>query len=537
MLNNQKLILLDCTFRDGGYYNQWKFSKNLVEAYLFSIAKTGVKIVELGFRFNKKITGSNYGKFAYTSDSFLNKLNLPANIEYAIMINVKEYLKKNNEIDEEIVNKSFLPKTKSKVSIIRLATNINEIRAAIKISKILKNKGYKVIINLMQISTISFTKLKKLISYLNLNKKYLECFYIADSLGDLDIKHLKKMYIVLKKFKGPLGIHAHDNLNCALINTTEAINLKFKYVDSTIMGMGRGAGNTKTEEILFYLKQKKLNFDDKPLVEFIGKYFLKMLNKFQWGSNTYYFLSAKYQIHPTYVQKMLEDKKYKHVDIISTLEILKNFNTTKFKDDVLKNPFFYNDLNFFSGNWSGNNIFKNKKILVLGQGNNVSKYKEKIIHFIKKKKPIVISINTNQHIESKFIDYFCSCNYARFLMEYHKYESFNKPLIFPKKQIQERKKFKIKILNYGFKILKGSFLPGKYFSVIPNYLSLFYLLGILIHSSSRVIYLAGMDGYNKRDNNFKQINSIFKNQKYKLFFKNILSLTPTNYSITKSSSL
>lgn len=389
----------------------------------------------------------------------------------------------------------------------------------------------------MQITTISYSKLKKIVSYLNLHKKYLECFYIADSLGDLDTEHLKKLYVILRNFKGPLGIHAHDNLNCALINTKQAINLKFNYVDSTIMGMGRGAGNTKTEEILFYLREKKLNFDDKPLIEFIGKHFLKLQKKFRWGTNIYYFLSAKYQIHPTYVQKMLDDKKYKHLDIISSLEILKNFNSTKFKDDILKNPFHYNDLNFFSGDWSGSSKFKNKKILVLGPGNTLRKYKQKIINFIKKKKPIVISINTNQYIDNQYIDYFCSCNYARFLMEYHKYENYNKPLIFPKKQIKEKRTFKIKILNYGFKILKGNFKPGKYFSIIPNYLSLFYLLGILIYSSSKQIYLAGMDGYNKKDNNFKQINSIFENKKFNFLFKKVLSLTPTNYSITKTNYL
>ena len=46
----KKIVLLDCTLRDGGYYNNWDFSKNLISKYLKSMAASGVEFAEIGFR-------------------------------------------------------------------------------------------------------------------------------------------------------------------------------------------------------------------------------------------------------------------------------------------------------------------------------------------------------------------------------------------------------------------------------------------------------------------------------------------------------
>ena len=41
------IILLDCTLRDGGYYNSWNFDHELVQDYLFAVNDAGVDVVEL----------------------------------------------------------------------------------------------------------------------------------------------------------------------------------------------------------------------------------------------------------------------------------------------------------------------------------------------------------------------------------------------------------------------------------------------------------------------------------------------------------
>ncbi len=52
--SNSRINLLDCTLRDGGYYNNWNFSKNFIQNYINCIQTTGIKFIELGFRFHEK---------------------------------------------------------------------------------------------------------------------------------------------------------------------------------------------------------------------------------------------------------------------------------------------------------------------------------------------------------------------------------------------------------------------------------------------------------------------------------------------------
>ena len=39
----KNLTILDCTLRDGGYYNNWNFSKDFINDYLKTIYKSGIK--------------------------------------------------------------------------------------------------------------------------------------------------------------------------------------------------------------------------------------------------------------------------------------------------------------------------------------------------------------------------------------------------------------------------------------------------------------------------------------------------------------
>ena len=50
----KKIIQLDCTFRDGGYYNNWQFPNEIVQEYLYTMSKININYVELGFRSIKK---------------------------------------------------------------------------------------------------------------------------------------------------------------------------------------------------------------------------------------------------------------------------------------------------------------------------------------------------------------------------------------------------------------------------------------------------------------------------------------------------
>ena len=132
----KKFNLLDCTLRDGGYYNNWDFNKNLIQKYLKAVESSNIKFVELGFRF--KDLNKNKGLTAYTEDSLLNSLNIPSTIDIGIMINASDIIE-NEKVNINFLNKIFPLKTSKKIKFIRIACHHNEVLKLNNFLIILKN--------------------------------------------------------------------------------------------------------------------------------------------------------------------------------------------------------------------------------------------------------------------------------------------------------------------------------------------------------------------------------------------------------------
>ena len=143
----QNPTILDCTFRDGGYYNRWDFRTDMAHEYLSTISKTGVDVVEIGFR--SLPDHSFYGPYYYSTDNFLSSIDLPTNLKYAVMINASDYL-----VDElnlkSLVSMMFQPSTNSPVDLVRIAVNFSNYQTCQILAKLLKEFGYQIGLNLMQ---------------------------------------------------------------------------------------------------------------------------------------------------------------------------------------------------------------------------------------------------------------------------------------------------------------------------------------------------------------------------------------------------
>ena len=139
MENYKKLNFLDCTLRDGGYYNNWDFPKKYIQLYLNNICKTNIKYVELGFRFFEK----NYpmGLTAFTKDSLIDSLQIPNNIFIGVMVNAAELQK--DKIDPLKNLKKLFSKIHPKLSFVRFACHFEEVFILTKCIKWLKKKKIK----------------------------------------------------------------------------------------------------------------------------------------------------------------------------------------------------------------------------------------------------------------------------------------------------------------------------------------------------------------------------------------------------------
>ena len=363
-MKKNKLKILDCTLRDGGYYNSWDFSKELIEEYLQAMSAAKIEYIEIGFRFLKK--DFYLGPCAYTSSAFLEKLNIPKRLKIGIMINAKDIL--TSGLKKKEIKKFFFdfPK-KNKISFIRFACHLNEVAKIIPICNELNKQKITTAINLMQISEVSDSEIKKITSLASNSK--LDVFYFADSLGNLEPKDITDISNIIKKYwKRDIGFHAHDNMGRALINGVAAFNNGVKWIDSTVTGMGRGAGNIKTEfALLQFSKYLKKNSDIALLLKLIEKRFDPMKQKYKWGTNPYYYLAGLNKIHPTFIQSMLTEFNLEPLEMLSAIDNLKKEEGKIFNRNLIEvGKKLYQGK--ASGSWSPFDLIKGRDVLIICPG-------------------------------------------------------------------------------------------------------------------------------------------------------------------------
>ena len=530
-----KISILDCTLRDGGYYNNWDFSNDLISKYLNSMSSCGVEYVELGFR----SFGSNTfrGACAYTKDEFLESLSIPKNLKVAVMVNATELLSYNSKKPLQNIKILFKKNKKSKVKLVRLACHYNEVEKILKVAGWLKKNSFTVTINLMQIAQRSDNEIESIGKIVAESK--IDALYFADSMGGLETKDISRIITLLRKsWKGDLGVHTHDNMNRAIENTNAAIEDGVKWVDSTVMGMGRGPGNAKTEYIVVqyeHLLKRRVNLI--PLLNTIEKDFKPLKEKFNWGTNSFYFLAGMHGIHPTFIQGMLNDKRFSNADILSSIDHLKTVGGQKFNKDLLDT-----DKKMYSGkcagSWRPSTKIKNKEVLILGTGPGVLNYKKSIEDYISKKKPFVIGLNTQKSINEKLIDIRATCNPLRLLTDRKKYKSIKKPIVLPFKRLPREIKNYLssnKLLDFGLQVIPKKFYSGNNYAITPNSLVISYALAIAASGKAKRILLAGFDGYPSEDPRrieMDEIFSLYQSSNPRILIK---SITPTRYRINSTS--
>tara|TARA_A100001015_G_C15036634_1_gene736721 strand:+ start:2526 stop:4118 length:1593 start_codon:yes stop_codon:yes gene_type:complete len=525
-MKSNKINLLDCTLRDGGYYNNWFFNKELINEYLKVMDMIKIDYVEIGFRFIDKVKIK--GPCAYSEENFLKSLKIPKNLKIGVMINASDFIGHKNMI--ELAKKNFELKKNSLISLVRIACHQHEVKEVLPLVNWLKKSGYKVGVNIMQIPELSKQEIKSVVK--EIKKSKADILYFADSMGSLDGAQTKKIIYQIKSlWKKSTGIHTHDNMGKALENSIAAINNSVDWIDCTVTGMGRGPGNTKTENLILELKRKKENFIY--LLNLIKNYFEPLKTKYKWGSNPFYYYAGLNSIHPTFVQEMISDPGFDSEDILYNLKNLSTVGGRKFSKELIslgKN--YYKKI--VKGVWEPANFIKNQNVLVIGPGSSIIKYKKKIIKFIIKNRPIVLVLNAIDPIPKKYVYANVVCHTLRLLSDINKYKKSTKYLITPFSSFSKNIKLKIKnqkILNFGLQVKGNRFKFEKNYAVLPNSLAITYTLGICTSGLCKKIFFAGLDGYNKNSPKKFEMDDVLQNYMSEKKAKKIVSLTPTNYKI------
>lgn len=315
----QDIRVVDATIRDGGLCNEFRFDDKFVKDLYNANVKAGVDYMEFGYKASREIFDEkDFGKWKFCKDEDIRKIvgDNKTNLKIAVMADVGR-----TDFKTDII-----PRKDSPIDLIRVATYINTIPAAIEMIEDAAKKGYETTINIMAVSKARTEDIKAALEALG--KTPVNAFYIVDSYGSIypeEARRLADMYgEIAEKYKKSVGIHAHNNQQLAFANTIEAMTYGASYLDATVDGMGRGAGNCSLELLLGFLKNPKYRVE--PIVKIIEEHTSKLREEgVKWGYDIPYMLTGQYNTHPRpAIQFVKEDRKDYYRFINELYDIINN---------------------------------------------------------------------------------------------------------------------------------------------------------------------------------------------------------------------
>ena len=527
------MTLLDCTLRDGGYYNEWDYSPSLIRSYLTAMSEARVPIVELGFRTAE--TGKYMGPTAFTTDRFLESLDLPGNVTFGVMTNAKELVADGDA--RRVVDRLFRPQADSRVQLVRIATNFGELAALELGVERLHELGYGVGVNLMQIASRTDDEIDE---FGRIAARWgIQVAYFADSFGGMQPDHIAEVVRVLKgAFGGPVGCHTHDNMSLAFANSIAALEAGATYVDATVLGMGRGPGNARTEYVAYELTRRGLaDLEPAQLLPLVANEFTEMQREYGWGSNIYYFLSAANGIHPTYIQEMTRDGRYSVDEIVTALHQLGAKGGGSFNRDRLEAA--AQDIGFAdsAGSYDARGWCAGKNVLIVGPGPVGVERRADIEDYIRAHHPLVVALNAVPPVDRSLVDAYAICHPVRAVIDATEIAALDRPLFMPR-PVQDRldpPPPPAQARDYGLTPSSTSFAAEPTSCTIPRIASFPYALALAVVGGAKEVFLTGFDGFEATDPRQEEMEQLFSLFAEMPGAPRITALTKTNYPVHHSS--
>lgn len=307
--------VVDATLRDGGLVNDFYFSDSFVRDLYLTNLRAGVDYMEFGYKASKELFDVNkYGKWKFCNDDDIRAIVGENNtdLKIAVMADVGRC-----DYKTDIINRADSP-----IDLIRVATYLNTIPAAVEMIEDAANKGYETTCNIMAISNGREGDIAAALDLLGSTP--VNCLYIVDSYGALYPEQVARIVDAFMnaaaKYNKKVGIHAHNNQQLAFANTIEAVGDGADWLDATYANMGRGAGNCAMELLLGFLKNPKYNVY--PAVQFVEKHMTKLREEgVVWGYDIQYLVTGLLNQHPRSAIQFTKDQRKDYAEFYKELVV------------------------------------------------------------------------------------------------------------------------------------------------------------------------------------------------------------------------
>lgn len=305
--NNHKI--LDCTIRDGGLVNNWDFSVKMVQDMYAGLSEAGVEYMEVGYKNSAKLLkGADAGPWRFLNEDFLKEvIQTKTDTKLSALVDI-------GRVDEN----DILPREQSFLDMIRVATYIKDVDKALELVQKFNGYGYETSINIMALSHVMENELAE--AFEEINKSPVDVVYIVDSYGSMDYTDIDYLVAKFQRLlpEKRLGLHMHNNMQLAFSNTLQGARKGVEFLDASVYGMGRAAGNCTTELLLSNLKNPR--YDVRPVLDLIEKHLVPMREKVEWGYNIPYMIAGALNEHPRAAMALrASDNKDKYVEFYDKL--------------------------------------------------------------------------------------------------------------------------------------------------------------------------------------------------------------------------
>lgn len=383
--------ILDCTLRDGGYINDWKFGKKTIASILDKLERAKIDIIECGF-LTKMVQDPECSLFENVSAMEPLLPTRSREAMYVAMIAIGE---------KELHPSELAENDGHSIDGIRLTFHKEEIDQAFEWADIIMGKGYEVF--MQPVGTIFYSDMELLQLVERMNRLRPYAFYIVDTLGSMyrnDVSH--RFYLIDKNMHPAirLGFHGHNNLQLAFSNAQVLGKIQTKrtlILDASVYGMGRGAGNLPTELITQYINRNIASrYDVAMVMDIYDEYISAIRREHEWGYTMPYHIAASNVCHPNYASYLLNRQTLTTKDIEKIIQLIPAHYRILYDKKLIENLYTQYQNRKIDDSKAVAEItheIRGRKLLLLGPGESLREQQEEICIFIEKENPYIISVN------------------------------------------------------------------------------------------------------------------------------------------------
>ena len=383
------LFILDCTLRDGGYINEWNFGKQCIKHTAALLHSSNIELIELGFLDDTKTDNSENFTVFHDIKTAEKMIEISDDNFLLMIMHGKYHVEK-------------LPQYNGgKIKGIRYCFKKQYADEALQICSQIQQKGYDVYLQPASLTDYSDSEIIELVQ--KANKLNICAFYIVDTYGVMRKNEVIRFFYIIDNNlkKGvPIGFHSHNNLQLSFSNAQALIEINRNrelYIDSSVFGMGRGAGNLCTELLTQYINENIENkYDLIPILEIMDEYIMPIYSTKPWGYSAPYYIAAINNCHPNYATYLMNKQTLCIRDINSIIKSIPDEKKHLYDVELISQLYLKYQQHSIDDRkilHKLSEICAEKEILIIAPGKSIATYKNEISQYIFENSPIIFAVN------------------------------------------------------------------------------------------------------------------------------------------------